>query len=351
MLCGILKKSKKRRDYIGIDELMLLHVITEGTLERPTKTVEHIGGSAVNPAMWLHHLGFNAMAMTSLVNDPIGSRIINHLPSGMPRHIIMAQQHALGNLSNPQFYHTTQNGTVPSIFHFDRRHSPCSVLTEDNFPEDFFKQNPTRIFGMSSILMGLDAVHEDRRPKTLDFCIKAARLAVESGAMIIFDAGYRPFFWENRGGANKHFQYVKEIMPYVSILTGPEKKIHEDLAGGEEISSWMLRNERLQIVSCSSKELHIDNPTLAKIRSRMFTTNTCYQDEMPGILVKDFTGDGDADRAALLCAIFESGGPNTLPKKVFDLSRRLRTLCIGSEIDVPTVSWTTVNQVGGVPHR
>jgi len=145
----------------------------------------YCGGSESNVSVGLARLGLNVAWLSRLTDNPMGHAITNVI-----RQFGVDTSHVIWTPNDRVGLYFVEEGTPPrgiSVY-YDRANSAMSRIQPDDIDDNYFINNPARLFHSSGITL---AIGEPARETTY----KMFKLAKEANCIISFDFNYRHKLW------------------------------------------------------------------------------------------------------------------------------------------------------------
>ncbi len=257
------------------------------------------GGSELNVAAGVSHLGLRTGIISKLPNNSMGAFIKNRIRFD-------------GVSDDYLVYDTTDNARLgiyyyeygaaprkPSIV-YDRQNSSFTKLCVEDIPNSVFSN--TRMFHTSGITLALN-------PDIRQVAIELIKKFKEYGAMISFDVNYRANLWTE----DEAREVIKSILPYVDVLFISEETSRRMMQKTGELSDIMKSyTEDYAVKFVCTTQRTVKSPKVHDFTSTIYSKeHDKFYVEKPyeNIDVIDRIGSGDAYVSGVLYGLLKSNDP------------------------------------------
>lgn len=290
-------------DLVSLGECMVrLSPPGHGRIEFASTLEVHVGGGEYNVAYALARLGLRTGWVGGLVDNPVGSIIVNHARSAPMdiKHVVNMKFDGVGREARIGLNFTeVGTGVRGSVTMYDRGHSATSRMK----PGDvdwvmLFKKRGVRWLHTGGIMASLS-------PSTRALVAEAVKAAHEAGTIVSYDLNFRSKLWSSKDA----IAATKPIVPYIDCLIGNEEDFQKVLGyevHGVDIDKGELDTTAFkQMVNQVVKDfpnIKVVGTTLRAVRSGLINdwTAILWHDgqfyegiKFPGLEIEDRVGGGD----------------------------------------------------------
>jgi 2-dehydro-3-deoxygluconokinase len=279
------------------------------------------GGGEYNVARALARcFGLDTAVVTALADNPVG-RLIEDLvrQAGVDRRYIRwVPYDGIGlSVRNGLNFVERGFGIRAPVGVSDRGHSAASQIRPGDVDwRQIFDRDRTRWFHTGGIFAGLS-------PETALVAREAMIAARSAGAIISYDANYRPSLWQARGGARAAREVHRSLAPFVDVMLATESDLAGILDNDAPPPAALAKTEALVSDSLLAtmarfgREFPTISLTVATVRrpasaSRQDWTAVAWQDGRTigaplhrELEVLDRVGSGDAFAAGLITGLLQ----------------------------------------------
>jgi 2-dehydro-3-deoxygluconokinase len=212
-----------RYDLVSLGECMIrLSPPGHGRMEFAPLLEVWVGGGEYNVAYALARLGQRSGFVSRLVDNPLGTIILNHARAvGVDTsNVVVVKYDGVGRTDRIGLNFTeVGTGVRPSVTMYDRGHSAASHMK----PSDvdwacLFAEKGVRWLHTGGIFTALS----DSCAQT---CLAALKAAKESGTVTSYDLNFRSKLWSSDEAQKK----TRDLMPYIDCLIGNEEDFQKVL--------------------------------------------------------------------------------------------------------------------------
>lgn len=257
------------------------------------------GGSELNVAAGVAHLGLRTGIISKLPDNSMGAFIKNRIRfDGVSDDYLIYDASDNARLGI-YYYEYGAAPRKPSIV-YDRQNSSFTKLSIEDIPEVVFSK--TRMFHTSGITLALS--EEVRR-----VAVELIKKFKENGAMISFDVNYRANLWSEEQAK----ETIRSILPYVDVLFISEETSRRMMGKTGELSEIMKSyTEEFPVKIVCTTQRTVKSP-----KSHDFTS-TIYSKEQDKFFVEkpyenidviDRIGSGDAYVSGVLYGLLKHNDP------------------------------------------
>ncbi len=302
-------------DLVSLGECMVrLSPPGHGRIEFASTMEVWVGGGEYNVAYALARLGMRTGWVGGLVDNPVGSIILNHARSaGMDtQHVVNMPYDGVGRDARIGLNFTeVGSGVRASVTMYDRGHSATSKLKSGDVDwRRLFNERGVRWLHTGGIFTCLS-------PSTRQVAPEAIKAAHEAGTVVSYDLNFRSKLWSSE----EAIETTRPLVPYIDCLIGNEEDFQQVLgyevegadAAGElkelPIESYkkMVRKvakdyPNLKIIGTTLREVHSATENAWSAILYNAGDDTFYQDRVPGteqrlfvdpLVIEDRVGGGD----------------------------------------------------------
>jgi 2-dehydro-3-deoxygluconokinase len=228
--------SECRWDLLSLGEVLLRFDPGEGRIVGARTFRVWEGGGEYNVARGLRRcFGLRTSIATALVDNSVGRLVEDLILQGGvdTSHIQWSPFDGVGRASRNGIYFLERGfGVRPGLGMMDRGHTAISQLRPSSIDWDtLFANEPVRWFHTGGIMAALS---ED----ATEVVREAMEAARRHGAIVSFDANYRPSLWSSRGGRQRSVEVTRSLMPMVDVLFGHEGDVAATLGEDAHRPAW-----------------------------------------------------------------------------------------------------------------
>ncbi|MCC7192435.1 MAG: sugar kinase [Phycisphaeraceae bacterium] len=215
--------SDTQLDLVALGECMIrLSPPGHGRIEFANMLEVWVGGGEYNVAYALSRLGLRTGWVGGLVDNPVGSIVLNHARSAGVDvgHVVNMKYDGVGREARIGLNFTeVGTGVRASVTMYDRGHSATSKMQPGQVDwNNLFNKRGVRWFHTGGIMASLSA-------STRQVVAEAVKAAHEAGTIVSYDLNFRSKLWSSKDA----IATTKPLIPYVDCLIGNEEDFHKVL--------------------------------------------------------------------------------------------------------------------------
>lgn len=257
------------------------------------------GGSELNVAAGVAHLGLRTGIISKLPDNSLGAFIKNRIRfDGVSDDYLVYDTRDDARLGI-YYYEYGAAPRKPSIV-YDRQNSSFTKLSVDDIPEFVFSK--VRMFHTSGITLALS---QEIRAVAIELIKKFK----ENGAMISFDINYRANLWSE----DEARSVITSILPYIDVLFISEETSRRMMQKSGELSDIMRSyTEEFPVKIVCTTQRTVKSPKIHDFTSTIYSKeHDKFYVEKPyeNIDVIDRIGSGDAYVSGVLYGLLKHNDP------------------------------------------
>ncbi len=313
--------SECQLDQVSLGECMVrLSPPGYGRIEFANMLEVWVGGGEYNVAYALARLGLRTGWVGGLVDNPVGSIIVNHARSaGLDiKHVVNMKYDGVGREARIGL-NWTEVGTGPraSVTLYDRGHSATSKMKpgDVNWNELFAKRG-VRWMHTGGIMASLSQ-------STREVVTAAVKAAHEAGTVVSYDLNFRSKLWSSKDA----IATTRPLVPFIDCLIGNEEDFQKvlgyevegvDVEKGE-IDTRAFKKMVEKVVK-DFPNIKVVGTTLRGVKSGlindwsaiMWHDGTFYDGmKFPGLEITDRVGGGDGFASGFIHGFLTGADPQT----------------------------------------
>jgi len=210
-------------DLVSLGECMVrLSPPGHGRIEFTNTLEVWVGGGEYNVSYALSRLGLRTGWVGGLVDNPVGSIILNHARSGGvdTQQIVNLKYDGVGRDARIGLNFTeVGTGVRGSVTLYDRGHSATSKMKPTDVDWDrLFNKRGARWLHTGGIMASLSA-------STRDVVAAAVKAAHDAGTVVSYDLNFRSKLWSSK----EAIATTRPLVPYIDCLIGNEEDFQKVL--------------------------------------------------------------------------------------------------------------------------
>ncbi len=202
-----LEKHCKKLGFMNFDLLGLGECMVELFADQPlgvaSRLEKRFGGDVLNSLVTASRLGLKTGFITKVGDDPFGQSLLH----AWKLEGIDTGYAPLVQGENGVYFISLTNSERE--FTYRRAGSAASTLEPSDITPEMLQQ--TRAVLLSGITQAISSSAEAATQK-------AAQLARDAGALVVFDPNYRPKLWATRGGLEAAQKACSSILPFCDVV-------------------------------------------------------------------------------------------------------------------------------------
>lgn len=303
MALNIRSTDSTQIDLVSLGECMVrLSPPGHGRIEFTNLMEVFVGGGEYNVAYALARLGLRTGWVGGLVDNPVGSIVVNHARSaGLDiQHVVNMKYDGVGREARIGLNFTeVGTGVRGSVTLYDRGHSATSKMKPGDVDwNKLFKQRGVRWLHTGGIMASLSTT-------TRQVVAEAVKAAHEAGTIVSYDLNFRSKLWSSKDA----IATTKPIVPYIDCLIGNEEDFQKVLGyevDGVDIDKGEIDTKAfkkmVEKVVKDFPNIKVVGTTLRAVRSGLINDwtailwheGTFYDGiKFPGLEIEDRVGGGD----------------------------------------------------------
>ena len=303
MALNIRSADSTQIDLVSLGECMVrLSPPGHGRIEFTNLMEVFVGGGEYNVAYALARLGLRTGWVGGLVDNPVGSIVVNHARSaGLDiQHVVNMKYDGVGREARIGLNFTeVGTGVRGSVTLYDRGHSATSKMKPGDVDwNKLFKQRGVRWLHTGGIMASLSTT-------TRQVVAEAVKAAHDAGTIVSYDLNFRSKLWSSKDA----IATTKPIVPYIDCLIGNEEDFQKVLGyevDGVDIDKGEIDTKAfkkmVEKVVKDFPNIKVVGTTLRAVRSGLINDwtailwheGTFYDGiKFPGLEIEDRVGGGD----------------------------------------------------------
>ena len=321
MSLNIKPASDCQLDQVSLGECMVrLSPPGHGRIEFASSLEVWVGGGEYNVAYALSRLGHRTGWVGGLVDNPVGSIIVNHSRGGGldMAHAVTMNYDGVGREARIGL-NWTEVGTGPrgSVTLYDRGHSATSKLKPGDVDwKTVFERRGVRWLHTGGIMAALS---ESCR----DVVAEAVKAAHAAGTIVSYDLNFRSKLWSSE----EAIATTKPLVPFIDCLIGNEEDFQKVLGysvEGVDVHSGSLDTAAfkgmVEKVVNDFPNIKVVGTTLRSVKTAlvndwsaiMWHDGTFYDGiEFPSLEIEDRVGGGDGFASGFIHGFLSGHDPQT----------------------------------------
>jgi 2-dehydro-3-deoxygluconokinase len=228
--------EKARWDLLSLGEVMLRFDPGEGRIANARSFRVWEGGGEYNVARGLRRcFGLRTAIATAMVDNPVGRLVEDLILQGGvdASQVRWVAFDGVGREARNGIYFLERGfGVRPGLGMMDRGHTAIAQLRPGEMDWNrIFGSEGVRWFHTGGIMAALS---EDATEVVREAMVAARR----HGAVISFDANYRPSLWKARGGRQRSVEVNRALLPLVDVFFGHEGDVDAKLGEASSGPAW-----------------------------------------------------------------------------------------------------------------
>ena len=257
------------------------------------------GGSELNVAAGVAHLGLRTGIISKLPDNSIGAFIKNRIRFDGVSDDNLVYDNSDNARLGIYYYEYGAAPRKPSIV-YDRQNSSFTKLSLEDIPASVYDK--TRMFHTSGITLALSK-------EIRAVAIELIKRFKEHGAMISFDVNYRANLWSEEEARDT----IKSILPYIDVLFISEETSRRMMRKTGEIADIMKSyTEEYPVKIVCTTQRNVKSPKVHDFTSTIYSKEyDSFYAEKPyeNIDVIDRIGSGDAYVSGVLYGMLKHNDP------------------------------------------
>ena len=303
MALNIRSAESSQIDLVSLGECMVrLSPPGHGRIEFTNLMEVFVGGGEYNVAYALARLGLRTGWVGGLVDNPVGSIVVNHARSaGLDiQHVVNMKYDGVGREARIGLNFTeVGTGVRGSVTLYDRGHSATSKMKPGDVDwNTLFNKRGVRWLHTGGIMASLSTT-------TRQVVAEAVKAAHEAGTIVSYDLNFRSKLWSSKDA----IATTKPIVPYIDCLIGNEEDFQKVLGyevEGVDIDKGEIDTKAfkkmVEKVVKDYPNIKVVGTTLRAVRSGLINDwtailwheGTFYEGiKFPGLEIEDRVGGGD----------------------------------------------------------
>jgi 2-dehydro-3-deoxygluconokinase len=311
-------------DLISLGECMVrLSPPGHGRIEFSNTLEVHVGGGEYNVAYALSRLGLRTGWTGALVDNPIGSIVLNHARAGGvdTQHAVILPYDGVGRDARVGLNFTEVGTSVrASVTMYDRGHSATSKMKPGDVDwNDLFTRRGARWLHTGGIFTCLSG-------STQLVAAEALKAAHDAGTIVSYDLNFRAKLWSSE----EAIAATKPLVQYIDCLIGNEEDFQKVLgyevegAGDDNLTDLPIESYKKMVrrVAKDYPNLKVIGTTLREVLSASENnwsailywaeTDTFYQGPtFDRLIIEDRVGGGDGFASGFAYAFLTGADPQT----------------------------------------
>ncbi len=303
MPLNIRAASDTQIDLVSLGECMVrLSPPGHGRIEFTNLMEVCVGGGEYNVAYALSRLGLRTGWVGGLVDNPVGSIVLNHARSGGMdiQHVVNMKYDGVGREARIGLNFTeVGTGVRGSVTLYDRGHSATSKMKPGDVDwNTLFNKRGVRWLHTGGIMASLST-------STRAVVAEAVKAAHDAGTIVSYDLNFRSKLWSSKDA----IATTKPIVPFIDCLIGNEEDFQKVLGyevEGVDIDKGEIDTKAfkkmVEKVVKDFPNIKVVGTTLRAVRSGLINDwtailwheGTFYEGiKFPGLEIEDRVGGGD----------------------------------------------------------